>query len=191
MNQPAPPYIATTIKELRSARSLTLDQLAAASGISKSMLSQIERNKTNPTVGTLWNLTQALGIDIAELLGTGSKVRTSKSMILTMKAHQTPEIQSADGKCTLKILGPHNLVSHMEWYEVMLDKGGILDSDPHTENTIEHITVLDGSVTISTGDDTDILQKGDTARYAADVHHYIKNHTNARARAILIVYTPD
>lgn len=191
MNQPAPPDIATTIKELRSARSLTLDQLAAASGISKSMLSQIERNKTNPTVGTLWNLTQALGIDIAELLGTGSKVRTSKSMILTMKAHQTPEIQSADGKCTLKILGPHNLVSHMEWYEVMLDKGGILDSDPHTENTIEHITVLDGSVTISTGDDTDILQKGDTARYAADVHHYIKNHTNARARAILIVYTPD
>lgn len=191
MSQPAPPDIATTIKELRSARSLTLDQLAATSGISKSMLSQIERNKTNPTVGTLWSLTQALGIDIADLLGNSSKVKAPESHISTMKAHQTPEIQSADGKCTLRILGPHNLVSRMEWYEVNLHKGGILDSDPHTANTVEHITVLDGAVTISTGDDTDILQKGDTARYPADVHHYIKNHTNADARALLIVYTPD
>ncbi len=190
MTQPTPPDIATTIKELRSARSLTLDQLAAASGISKSMLSQIERNKTNPTVGTLWSLTQALGIDIGDLLGTGSKVKAPEKQISTMKAHQTPEIQSADGKCTLKILGPHELVSHMEWYEVTLDKGGLLDSEPHANGTKEHITVLEGSVTISTGNEEDILESGDTARYAADVHHFIKNHTGASARALLIVYTP-
>lgn len=190
MMKPTPPDIATTIKELRSARSLTLDQLAATSGISKSMLSQIERNKTNPTVGTLWSLTQALGIDIAELLGAESKAEVPENLITTMKAHQTPEIQSADGKCILKILGPHNLVSHMEWYEVDMQKGGVLDSESHAIGTVEHITILEGTVTISTGSETDILQKGDTARYAADVHHYIKNHSQVPAKAILIVYTP-
>lgn len=191
MNQSTPPDIAATIKELRSARSMTLDQLASASGISKSMLSQIERNKTNPTVGTLWNLTQALGIEIADLLGSNSAPASEKSIISTMKAHQTPEIQSADGKCVLRILGPHDLVSHMEWYEVDFEKGGVLDSEPHAAGTTEHITVLDGAVTISTNCETDILHKGDTARYAADVHHYIKNHTEVPARAMLIVYTPD
>ncbi len=190
MSQASPPDIAATIKELRSARSLTLDQLAAASGISKSMLSQIERNKTNPTVGTLWSLTQALGIDITDLLGTGSKMNAKEKQISTMKSHQTPEIQSADGKCTLKILGPHELVSHMEWYEVALKKGGILDSEPHAAGTREHITVLEGSVTISTGKEEDILTAGDTARYAADSHHFIKNHTGIPARALLVVYTP-
>lgn len=170
---------------------MTLDQLATESGISKSMLSQIERNKTNPTVGTLWNLTQALDIEIADLLGANSKTVHSKAFISTMKAHQTPEIQSADGKCNLRILGPHDMVSHMEWYEIKLDKNGILDSEPHARRTMEHITVLEGSITVSTGEEKKVLNKGDTARYAADIHHFIKNHTKADARAILIVHTPS
>ncbi len=190
MSQSAPPDIGQTIKELRTSKNLTLDQLATQSGLSKSMLSQIERNKTNPTVGTLWSLTQALGVDIADLLGSSAVIRKSTKSITTTKAHQIPEIQSADGKCTLKILGPLELVSHMEWYDIDLEAGGILDSEPHAKGTREHLTVLDGSVTISTGDERDVLNKGDTSRYYADVHHYIKNHTKASAKALLIVFTP-
>ena len=43
--------------------------------------------------------------------------------ITVIKSHQTPEIQSADGLCTLRILGPLNLVSKVEWYEVNMEKG--------------------------------------------------------------------
>ena len=73
MAQQQLPDIGKTIKQLRSAKNLTLDQLAESSGVSKSMLSQIERNKTNPTVGTLWSLTEALNIDIGDLLGASPK----------------------------------------------------------------------------------------------------------------------
>ena len=190
MSQQQLPDIGKTIKQLRSAKKLTLDQLADSSGVSKSMLSQIERNKTNPTVGTLWSLTEALNIDIGDLLGAAPKKNDDTETISIIKSHRIPEIQSADGLCTLRILGPIDLVSKMEWYEVNFEKGGVLDSEPHAKGTEEHLTVLRGSVLISTGDEEKLLEAGDTARYNADSHHYIKNNEDWPAQALLIVRTP-
>jgi len=190
MSQQQYPDIGKTIKQLRSAKKLTLDQLAISSGVSKSMLSQIERNKTNPTVGTLWSLTEALNIDIGDLLEAAPKKNDQSSNISIVKSYQTPEIQSADCLCTLRILGPLDLVSKVEWYEINMEKGGLLGSDPHTKGTTEHLTVLRGSVVISTGEEKKILEAGDTARYYADRHHYIKNNEEWPAQAILVVHTP-
>jgi len=154
------------------------------------MLSQIERNKTNPTVGTLWSLTGALGMEIGELLGSKPKPSKKPPSIATMKAHETPEIQSADGKCILRILGPLELVSHIEWYDIRIEKGGILSSEPHVLGTREHLTVLEGEINIYTADEDKILSKGDTARYNADVQHNIKNTGKSEAHIILIVNSP-
>ena len=190
MPQNTPPDIGQKIKHLRSSKNLTLDQLANMSGVSKSMLSQIERNKTNPTVGTLWSLTGALGMEIGELLGSKPKTSKKPPSIATMKAHETPEIQSADGKCILRILGPLELVSHIEWYDIRIEKGGILSSEPHVLGTREHLTVLEGEINIYTADEDKILSKGDTARYNADVQHNIKNTGKSEAHIILIVNSP-
>lgn len=190
MSQTNLPDIGKTIKGLRAAKNLTLDQLSASSGVSKSMLSQIERNKTNPTVGTLWSLTEALNIDIGDLLGAAPKEQEKASDITVTKSHKIPEISSADGLCTLRILGPLDLVSKVEWYELNMEKGAILDSEPHAKGTREHLTVLRGSVIISTGEEEKVLEAGDTARYNADNHHYIKNNEDWPAQAILIVHSP-
>lgn len=189
MSQDTPPDIGHTIKRLRTEKNLTLDQLAKISGVSKSMLSQIERNKTNPTVATLWSLTQALDIDISDLLGQGLNSDKKKHPISTMKSHQTPEIQSADGKCTLRILGPLDTVSHIEWYAVEVMPGGVLSSEPHAVGTQEHLTVMSGRIVISTDGAENILTEGDTARYNADIHHSIKNISEHPANALLVVYT--
>lgn len=189
MPQTAPPDIGQKIKILRTGRALTLDQLAIQSGVSKSMLSQIERNKTNPTVATLWSLTQALGVDIGELLG-GARKKEKKQNISVAKSHQIPEIQSADGKCTLRILGPLDLVSHIEWYDVIIEKGGLLVSDPHIKGTKEHLTVISGEAIISSDKDERHLFQGDTARYNAGVEHSIKNVGDKDTHAILMVHSP-
>lgn len=191
MPQTAPPDIGQKIKQLRSAKKLTLDQLAGKSGVSKSMLSQIERNKTNPTVATLWSLTQALSIDIGEILGGKGQLKETASNISFIKSHQTPEIQSADGKCTLRILGPLNMVSHIEWYDVNLEQDGLLASEPHVDGTTEHLTVLKGEISVSSGAEKQILTSGDTARYSGDVAHSIKNIGSSNAHAILVVYSPQ
>jgi len=190
MPQTAPPDIGRKIKQLRSAKNLTLDQLASLSGVSKSMLSQIERSKTNPTVATLWSLTQALGIEIGELLGSNSRLKEKRQNISVIKSHQTPEIQSADNKCTMRILGPLDLVSHMEWYDVIIEQEGILASEPHVKGTKEHLTILSGSVAVSSNKEERLLAAGDTARYNADVDHYIKNVGESDAHAILVVHSP-
>ena len=60
--------LATSLREARRARGLSLDAVAKLSGVSRSMVSQIERGESSPTVATLWNLTQALQVDFAGLL---------------------------------------------------------------------------------------------------------------------------
>tara|TARA_R110002096_G_scaffold436105_1_gene668155 strand:- start:178015 stop:178590 length:576 start_codon:yes stop_codon:yes gene_type:complete len=190
MPQTSPPDIGQKIKQLRSAKNLTLDQLASQSGVSKSMLSQIERNKTNPTVATLWSMTRALDVEIGELLGSAEKPHEKKRAISLVRAHQTPEIQSADGRCTLRILGPLELVSNIEWYDVKLEKGGVLSSDPHVKGTEEHLTILAGEVEIASAGEFQKLSSGDTARYKADVEHLIKNVGVGDAHAVLVVLSP-
>ena len=76
---PAPP-IGGRIHEIRKQQELTLDELARRCGVSKSMLSQIERGKVNPTYATLWSITQALDVEMSQLIeqaaaGTKSKGR--------------------------------------------------------------------------------------------------------------------
>ncbi len=190
MPRNSPPDIGRKIKQLRSEKNLTLAQLAQMSSVSKSMLSQIERGRTNPTLAILWALTQSLEIDISDLLNNESASAARPSKITHVKAHQTPEIQSADGKCALKILGPIDLVAKTEWYNMVMEAGGLLESNGHAEGTMEHLTLLDGTLSVRNGKDDIKLRPGDTARYEADVPHYIENTGKKSARALMIVLTP-
>ncbi|WP_417451796.1 helix-turn-helix domain-containing protein [Kordiimonas sp.] len=190
MARNSPPDVGQKIKALRAERKLTLDGLAKASGVSKSMLSQIERGLTNPTLATIWSLTQSLGIDISTLLGEPDDSAANAPAFDIVKSYQTPEIQSADGKCTLRILGPIDLVSRTEWYDMRLEGGGQLNSDGHGSGTVEHLTVLEGILWVKNGDSRKQLEAGDTARYEADVPHVIENRSDAPARALMMVITP-
>ena len=60
--------LAASLREARKTRGLSLDAVAKLSGVSRSMVSQIERGESSPTVATLWNLTQALQVDFAGLM---------------------------------------------------------------------------------------------------------------------------
>ena len=190
MTRNAPPDIGRKIKALRSEHKLTLDQLAKRSGVSKSMLSQIERGLTNPTLATIWSLTQSLGIEIATLLSDMAAGKNASALLDVMKSHETPAIQSADGKCSLRILGPTGKVSEIEWYELTLEPNGILESDSHSQGTMEHLTILEGQLTVKNGLREESISIGDTARYQADVPHTIENKGKPSARALMVVLSP-
>jgi transcriptional regulator with XRE-family HTH domain len=186
--QNRPPELGRRLLALRKNRRLTLDRLAAASGVSKSMLSQIERGRVNPTVATLWNLTQALGIDIGELLGTATEAgATAGPQLEHLPAHATPTIASADGRCALRILNPPREALTVEWYEMTVEPGGALRSEPHAPGTREHLTVLEGKLLVEVAGSGEALSAGETLRYAADRPHAIVNTEEAPARALLVV----
>lgn len=181
---PDPPTLGPVLQQHRKARRLTLDQLAAASGVSRSMLSQIERGQTNPTFSTLWSVTRALNLDLNELIGASA---TNKPSIDVMPCHFVPEIKTSDGLCVLRILSPVQSAGTTEWYELQMLPGACLASEPHAVGTREHLTLFEGQLEIMSGQSKAEIEAGGTARYAADCHHIIRNASNQAARALLVV----
>ncbi len=176
------PDIGTVIHNLRREANLTLDELSRRSGVSKSMLSQIERNQSNPTFATVWGLTQALGVSLEDVLPGASE----KPAVEVISEHQIPVIRSADGKCHLKILGPIGMAGKMEWYEVLVEAGGALISEPHEEGTIEHLSLTAGKLAVEFGGQAHELSAGETIRYPADQPHAIYNRGGKDATALLV-----
>lgn len=179
------PLLGPHLKAIRRSRNMSLDDLAALSGVSKSMLSQVERGQANPTFATLWSLTTALDLELSELIGPQSSV--SHPGIELMAGGFTPEIRTDDGLCVLRILSPTDSAGEIEWYDLTLEPGGALVSSPHARGAREHLTVRAGVLQVASGGDTIEVSQDATARYAADVAHAIRNLGSKLARALLVV----
>ena len=173
--------LAASLREARKARGLSLDAVAKLSGVSRSMVSQIERGESSPTVATLWNLTQALQVDFAGLL-EGKPAPG----IDVVRAPAAPVIGGRGEGLSIRILSAADAVGEHEVYDLHFSAGGSLESAPHSPGCREHLTVIDGRVRVQSGEDSELLGPGDTARYPADRPHAILAE-GGPARALLIV----
>lgn len=181
-----PPAVGATLQTLRQAHKLSLDELSRRAGVSKSMLSQIERNQANPTVAVLWRLANALGVELTEILAS-TPAASGTPAITVVAEHATPVIRSPDGKCELRILGPIELAGRLEWYQLSIEPGGELTSEAHERGAREHLTVFEGQVRVQSGASERTVISGETARYAVDEHHSLANAGEHRVTALLVV----
>ncbi len=181
-----PPAVGMKLQSLRQSHKLSLDELSRRAGVSKSMLSQIERNQANPTVAVLWRLANALGIELAEFLSE-APAQARPAAITVVPEHATPVIRSPDGKCELKILGPIELAGRLEWYRLTIEPGGILASEAHESGAREHLTVHSGQIAIQAAGAEKRVMHGETARYPVDVQHSLSNPGKTSATALLVV----
>ncbi|WJF91816.1 XRE family transcriptional regulator [Paraburkholderia bonniea] len=178
-----PPRVGEQIQRLRSERRMTLDDLSRAAGVSKSTLSEIERDKANPTIAVAWRLTTALGVSLDSLFAPPK----TPEAITVAGPHDTPTLSGHDEKYQLRVWGPIDLAGKFEWYELILPPGGALVSAAHEPGTREHLTVLHGTLEIETAAIVKRLKTADTARYAADAPHTIRNSGKGEAKALLVV----
>jgi transcriptional regulator with XRE-family HTH domain len=183
-----PPRVGDTLAALRQQQALSLDELSRKAGVSKSMLSQIERAQANPTVAVVWRLANALGVSMTELLGTAPP--PAQPAIGLMASHATPALRSPDGLCELRILGPIELAGQFEWYELRMQPGGALESQSHEPGTREHLTLTSGTLQVESGGEIQRMKVSETARYAADQPHAIRNPGKSAASALLVVVHP-
>jgi len=183
----APPAIGPKLKQFRLKENLTLQDLQAMTGISKSMLSQIERGVVNPTFARVWHLTQSLGIGVGDLLGEISSSLDRVQTYEHLKVNTTPVMTSADGLCITRILSPIHQSLPFEWYEMIFKPGGSLRANAHGNGAWEHQTVVRGSVIIEVGDEEIVLNEGETVRYSAEQPHGARNDTDKEARVFLVV----
>jgi transcriptional regulator with XRE-family HTH domain len=180
---PLNPPLGSRVKDLRSARGWSLDALAKASGVSRSMLSQIERDQANPTVAVTLRIARAFGMSLGDLL----EMEGVTSAMTVIRANDHAYHYQSDKDCQIRTLSPLNLEKDVEFYEIGLEPGGALRSAAHFRGTQEFLTVLKGQIRVESATDSEDLSTGDSASYRADVPHAIVNAGKGTALAHLIV----
>lgn len=170
------------VRDLRKSKDWSLEQLAAASGVSRSMLSQIERNETNPTLAVTFRIAQAFGLTLPELI----EAPGVQSSIQTIRASDRAHLYRSDPDCQIRTLSPLNLEKDVEFYEIRFGPGGALRSAAHFAGTREYVTVLKGRIRVESAADVEELGVGDTASYRADVPHALVNTGRTEAVVHLV-----
>jgi len=175
-------HLGGRVKQLRSERGWSLEALANASGVSRSMLSQIEREQANPTLVVTLRIAQAFGMSLGDLL----EVPGATSSVTVIRADDHAYHYRSDRFCRIRTLSPLNLEKDVEFYEVQLQPGGVLRSSAHFQGTREFLTVQKGQVRVESAADAETLSPGDSASYRADVPHAIVNTGKGEAVIFLV-----
>lgn len=175
-------HLGRRVRHLRSTRDWSLETLARISGVSRSMLSQIERERANPTLAVTLRIARAFGMTLGELLESPG----SASRLVVIRADDRTYHYRSDRNASIRTLSPLNLEKDVEFYEVQLPPGGALRSAPHFAGTREFVTVQRGRVRVESGGDSDVLHSGDSASYRADVPHALVNVGHGQALLFLV-----
>jgi XRE family transcriptional regulator, regulator of sulfur utilization len=174
--------LGATVQRLRKAYNLSLSELSAQSGVAKSIISQIERNETNPTLATIWRLAQALDVSIERVLQTS---QDEPFLEKTTRA-DTPILVSDDGKCRLAIIGWIKTVEWLQVYEISCEPGGVLESEAHQRGSVESLSVREGELTVEVGGAAESVKAGETLRYRCDRPHVIRNLSETPGHATMV-----
>jgi transcriptional regulator with XRE-family HTH domain len=168
--------VAENLRERRRNMSMSLDDLARASGVSRAALSQIETCKTNPSLSVLWKVAVGLQIPFAELIGERREV------VSLLRRNEAEVLRSVDGKFESRPLARAGAGPGVEVYELRLAPRAAHAAEPHAEGTRELIAVLGGALKMTVGPETYMLAVGDSLVFPADQRHVYENPGSSEAR---------
>ncbi|CAM3375037.1 MULTISPECIES: helix-turn-helix domain-containing protein [Saccharibacillus] len=157
--------LSQNLKRLRAERKLSLDKLADLTGISKTMLGQIERGESSPSLTTVWKIANGLKISFTSL------IVEPPAEAVVVRRHDTQMMQDPELQYRLYPMFPYDAETGFEVYTVEIDPGGTLGSQPHRAGTEEWITLFAGALELEVGSETYRLESGDAIRFKADRPH--------------------
>jgi transcriptional regulator with XRE-family HTH domain len=173
--------VAKNLRNIREEKKLSLDKVAELTGVSKSMLGQIERGESNPTITTVWKIANGLKISFTTLINT-----PQPDTVIIDRGDIEPLVED-NGRYRLYPHFPYEDGRRFEIYTVEIEKGGYLSADAHAEGTQEFITVFDGELTIRVDGQESAVKAGDSIRFKADKAHSYHNSGNMLVRLCLVI----
>jgi len=177
--------IGMRVKSERRARGLTLDQLAATAAVSRRMLINVEQGVTNPSVGTLLRISEALGVPLPALVAPPQP----KPMRITRRGEGAVLWSGArGGRGTLVAAAPAPDV--LELWDWSLAPGDRHTSEPHPAGTRELLQVQENSITVDVAGQSFALDEGDALAFPGDEPHSYSNPGSETARFSLAVLEP-
>lgn len=172
------------MKTIRNSRQLSLDQAAEITGISKAMLSQIERGQSMPTITTLWKISTGYHVPLTYFL---EKDKSSSTKIDTPKLEP---ILAEEQKMRTYTLFPYNPAQNFEMLYIEFDPGCIHESSKHMQGVEEYIFIRSGTLEMGLGQDKIKLTEPQCFRFKADVPHSYINVSQEVCSILNIIFYP-
>lgn len=177
--------LARNLKAIREKEKLSMEKVAQLSGVSKTMIGQIERGESSPSITTVWKIANGLKISFTSLINNQQPDTT------VVLRNDVQALSEDGGRYRIYPSFPFQEDRRFEVYTVEIEKEGKLSSDAHKEGTEEFITVFDGEVTIDVSDDRYTLKSGDSIRFKADKPHTYANYGDTLTRLSMTIYYPS
>jgi transcriptional regulator with XRE-family HTH domain len=180
--------IAGRVRELRAARRLSLDALAGRSGVSRSMISLIERGESSPTAVILERLAAALGVTLGSLFD-GPAAAASRPQGPVMRRQDQPEWRDPASGYIRRNLSPPGVPQPMQIVEVRFPPGGrvAFETGARDLRTHQQVWVIQGTMDITLGDERHRLRKGDCLAMQLDRPTLFHNPTRKPARYAVVI----
>lgn len=173
--------VARNIKNIRERKKITLDSAAKLTGVSRSMLAQIEKGEVNPTISILWKIANGYKVSFTSLVN-------SDTSSLLIRAEDILPLIEDDGRYINRPAFPFQEDKQFETYHIEIKEGGYLQAQPHLGGAEEFITVFEGNVEIVTDAEIFQLKRGDSLRFKADVSHSYRNIGSETVYLSMIIY---
>lgn len=173
------------IRALREERRISLAAFAQEVGVSTGLVSQVEREITDPSLETLRRIAKVLGVPIFSLFQDGS-------------AGETVRVVRADGR--VHVRSPHGDITYsrvsagggrLEVLEGVLEPGGSSSQDLWSHPSEECAVVLSGRLTLEVGDETWVLRASDSCTFDSRLPHRYRNDSARTCRFLLAVTPPS
>jgi len=170
------------IRDLRLRRGLTVQQLAAASGLSKGFISQVENGRTSPSLATLRDLAMALKTSVAYLVVEEEQVPH------VVRTQERPRVHVGGNTSKVEVLSAQPK-RNLELLMAELPPGMSAGDKRHYHHGEECMLCLEGRVSVACGDHRLVLEAGDSCHIDGRMPHAIENCGPGIAR-VLIAMTP-
>ncbi|MGN0902761.1 MAG: helix-turn-helix domain-containing protein [Succinivibrio sp.] len=177
--------ISRNLQHLRAQTGMSLGKLSEKTGLSKAVLSQIEKGNSNPTINTIWKIAEAFGVTYSALL-------ESKRVTVEKVAYEDLAFQKDDE--THYRIGCYfssNLSRNFELFLLELDPGVEHVTDGHKKISEEYLFVKDGEIEMVIGNSTFHLKEGDSMTFDGQARHMYRNASDKIAKVYCINYYPS
>lgn len=166
--------IAMNLKRIRKAKGMSLDVVAEQTGVSKSMLSTIEKGDANPSIGVLGKIISGLRIDLQDLT---QSPQDDSYLVDMKKLSPTKEVPGQYKVWTCFPIADNRTV---EIYRIDIEPGGIYESGSHGERTREYIAMLEGKLSVRLEDGIHVVERDQFFRFESDQPHTYFNEGTTR-----------
>jgi transcriptional regulator with XRE-family HTH domain len=179
--------IAERVRELRAAQGLSLDGLAATSGVSRSMISLIERGESSPTSVVLEKLATGLGVLLGALFDAPAAADPPRGPVA--RRDDQPQWQDPASGYRRRNVSPPDVPQPMRIVEVHFPAGGrvAFENGGRDRRVHQQVWVLEGAIDITLGENRHRLREGDCLAMQLDRPTMFHNPTRKPARYAVVI----